>query len=537
VPARLTVVTPPWNFPVAIPAGSTLAALAAGSSVVIKPAPQASRCGAVMVEALWEAGVPREVLRLVQLSENDLGQRLIAHPAVDRVILTGGYETAELFRSFRADLPLLAETSGKNAIIVTPSADLDLAVKDVVYSAFGHAGQKCSAASLVILVGSVARSRRFRSQLVDAVASLKVGMASDPSTQMGPIIEPAAGKLLAGLTELGEGESWLVTPEKLDGAGRLWSPGVRSGVRRGSRFHLTEYFGPVLGVMTAATLEEAIAIQNEVDYGLTTGLHSLNSREIATWLDQIQAGNLYVNHGTTGAVVQRQPFGGWKKSAIGAGTKAGGPSYLMGLGSWTSARSTAGVAVGNHVVTALLSAASGGLSVDDNAMLERSARSDAAAWAAEYSSGTDVSGLSAERNIFRYVPTLVHVRLDPNEALVNLVRTLVAAATIGAPVRVSTAMAVPAPLRAAAAGATFTVQSDEEWLASAAELPSARVRLLGGDAGLLAFATDGRPTIAIYAGETTESGRVEMLPFLREQAVIITAHRFGTPNHLSDDLI
>src|SRR5690606_16884725 len=141
----LTVVTPPWNFPVAIPAGSTLSALAAGSPVIIKPARQARRCGAVMIEALWEAGVPRDVLQYVQLDGRELGQKLISDPAVERVILTGGYETAELFSSIRPDLPLLAETSGKNAIIVTPSADLDLAAKDVAYSAFGHAGQKCSA--------------------------------------------------------------------------------------------------------------------------------------------------------------------------------------------------------------------------------------------------------------------------------------------------------------------------------------------------------------------------------------------------------
>ena len=262
---------------------------------------------------------------MVQLGERELGQQLISHPAVDRVILTGGYETAELFRSFRKDLPLLAETSGKNAIIVTPSADLDLAAKDVAYSAFGHAGQKCSAASLVILVGSVAKSKRFHNQLIDAVTSLKVGYPEDPASQMGPIIEPANGKLLNALTTLGEGETWAVEPRKLDDTGKLWSPGVRSGVRRGSYFHLTEFFGPVLGVMTAETLEEAIAIQNQIEYGLTAGLHSLNADELGLWLDTIQAGNLYVNRGITGAIVQRQPFGGWKKSAVGAGTKAGGP--------------------------------------------------------------------------------------------------------------------------------------------------------------------------------------------------------------------
>ena len=165
VPVKLTVVAPPWNFPVAIPAGSTLGALAAGSGVVIKPATQARRTGSMMVQALWDAGVPADALALVHVDEGDLGRSLIADPRVDRLVLTGAYETATLFRSFRPDLALLGETSGKNAIVVTPSADLDLAVRDIVASAFGHAGQKCSAASLCILVGSVARSRRFRRQL------------------------------------------------------------------------------------------------------------------------------------------------------------------------------------------------------------------------------------------------------------------------------------------------------------------------------------------------------------------------------------
>ncbi|BDZ49285.1 hypothetical protein GCM10025867_15260 [Frondihabitans sucicola] len=129
----------------------------------------------------------------------------MSHPSVDRVILTGAFETAELFRSWRPDLELLAETSGKNAIIVTPSADLDLAVSDVIKSAFGHAGQKCSAASLVILVGSVATSERFRRQLIDAASTMRVGLPSDPATQMGPLIEPASGKLLGALTQLAPG--------------------------------------------------------------------------------------------------------------------------------------------------------------------------------------------------------------------------------------------------------------------------------------------------------------------------------------------
>ncbi|CAH0285032.1 Bifunctional protein PutA [Arthrobacter sp. Bi83] len=547
VPAKLTVVTPPWNFPVAIPAGSTLAALAAGSAVVIKPAKQARRSGAVMIEALWEAGVPRDVLTMVQLGERELGQQLISHPAVDRVILTGGYETAELFRSFRKDLPLLAETSGKNAIIVTPSADLDLAAKDVAYSAFGHAGQKCSAASLVILVGSVAKSRRFHNQLIDAVTSLKVGYPEDPTSQMGPIIEPAGGKLLNALTTLGEGENWAVEPRKLDGTGRLWSPGVRYGVRRGSYFHLTEFFGPVLGVMTAETLEEAIAIQNQIEYGLTAGLHSLSTDELGLWLDTIQAGNLYVNRGITGAIVQRQPFGGWKKSAVGAGTKAGGPNYLAGLGDWTSKESSHGSAarITHPGVRRLVNAAKAELDAAELESLQRALGSDALAWADEFGTAKDVSGLSAERNIFRYRALPVSVRLSDGETVHALLRTVAAGVLAGSKLTVSTGVELPAQVRSVLTGLDIpvTVEDDAAWLASAGrlagagKLSGARIRLIGGSAAALAEATGGRPDVAIYAHDVTEAGRVEMLPFLHEQAVSITAHRFGTLNHLSDALI
>lgn len=545
VPAKLTVVTPPWNFPVAIPAGSALAALAAGSAVVIKPAKQAARSGAVMVEALWEAGVPKDVLTMVQLGERELGKQLISHPAVDRVILTGGYETAELFRSFRKDLPLLAETSGKNAIIVTPSADLDLAAKDVAYSAFGHAGQKCSAASLVILVGSVATSKRFHNQLIDAVTSLKVGYPQDPTSQMGPIIEPANGKLLNALTTLGEGETWAVEPKQLDDSGKLWSPGVRYGVKRGSYFHLTEFFGPVLGVMTAETLEEAIAIQNQIEYGLTAGLHSLNSEELGIWLDSIQAGNLYVNRGITGAIVQRQPFGGWKKSAVGAGTKAGGPNYLAGLGGWVSAESSATAGVTHAGVQRLLNSAGPALEPAELESVQRALASDAAAWAEEFGTAKDVSGLSAERNIFRYRSLPVTIRLSEGEPLAHLLRTAAAGVLAGSALTVSTAVELPAQVRAVLTGldVSMVVESDAGWLASAGrlaqagKLSGARIRLIGGDAAALAEATGGRPDVAVYTHPVTEAGRVELLPFLHEQAVSITAHRFGTPNHLSDALI
>ncbi|MBC7724118.1 MAG: proline dehydrogenase family protein [Burkholderiaceae bacterium] len=565
VPCKLILVTPPWNFPVAIPAGGVLAALATGAAVIIKPAPQARRSAAVMVQALWDGGVPRDVLSLVDIDEGELGRTLVSHPSVGRVILTGAWDTAALFRSWRPDLPLLAETSGKNAVIVTPSADLDLAVADVVRSAFGHAGQKCSAASLVILVGSVARSPRFLRQLEDSVRSLRVGWAYDPTTQMGPIVEPAIGKLRRGLSELGDGETWLVKPEPLDATERLWSPGVRDGVNAGSEFHLTEYFGPILGIMHADTLAEAIELQNAPAYGLTAGLHSLDADEIGQWIEAVQAGNLYVNRGITGAVVRRQPFGGWKRSSVGTGTKAGGPNYLFGLGGIEpitgEQRSSVTLKGIGGRVTRLIEAAQGGLEFDGFDRVRTAAMSDEVAWKAEFGVARDVSGLDAERNVFRYLPVPVLIRVSEGQPIEHLVRALAAATLAGSVVSISVPVPVPAGLvrlfrsdNSALVVDEAMVETDAAFIARLANgiaQPSeaadlgvdgivpeprvdagsvTRIRLIGGSPLAVASAVGGSPDVAIYAAPPTAEGRVELLPYLREQAVSITAHRFGTPD-------
>ncbi len=545
-PLKLTVVTPPWNFPVAIPAGSTLAALAAGSAVIIKPAAQARLSGSVMVEALWEAGIPKDALQLVNFSDRSLGSKLVSDKRVDRLILTGGYETAELFRSLRPELPLLAETSGKNAIIVTPSADLDLAAKDVIYSAFGHAGQKCSAASVVILVGSVGRSERFKNQLLDGVKSLKVGYPSEPTTQMGPIIEPAKGKLLSALTSVEPGQRWLIQPQKLDDSGKLWSPGVRDNVKPGSEYHLTEYFGPVLGIMRAKTLEEAIELVNAIDYGLTSGLHSLDPEEINLWLENIQAGNLYVNRGTTGAIVQRQPFGGWKKSAVGAGTKAGGPNYLIGLGAWDIAPSKEKGLTPSHPQVELLLDALGRvelLSGGERAWLSQAAHLDEAAWDQEFGQAVDVSDLGVERNVFRYRPIPVRIRLSETGSPLELLRVVLAGIRAGSFFTISVPQNFDERLMWAleASGMRVDQRSDQTWYetltAEGDQLSGTRIRLIGGTLAQVSESTNGRPDIAVYDNDVLLAGRIEMLPFLREQAISITAHRFGTLNHLTDTLI
>ena len=511
VPVRLTVVTPPWNFPVSIPAGSTLAALAAGSAVILKPAHLARRCGSVLSQVLWEAGVPKDVLRLVHTDDREVGSALIADPRVDRLVLTGAFDTAEHFQALRPDLPLLAETSGKNAIVVTPHADLDLAVRDLVASAFGHAGQKCSAASLGILVGSVATSPRFLGQLVDAVRSLVVGYPEDARVQLGPLIEHPSAKLERALTRLDPGERWLVEPQACDESGRLWSPGVKAGVKAGSFFHHTECFGPVLGLMSAADVDEALAHQNAVEFGLTAGLHSLDNAEIDHWIDRVEAGNLYVNRSITGAIVRRQPFGGWKRSSVGPGTKAGGPNSLVPLSDWTTAEATRMAPPGPRVQRFLDDAAQL-LVPDDREFLTRAAGSDAAAWA-EHFVARDATGLLGERNVLRYLPTAVTVRMA-GARTVELLRVIAAGLCAGSPLAVSFAERP---------GEDVLRLLHRHGISEAPMAAAPRVRLVG------ARRTGGPTDVPVYDQPVVESGRVELLAFVREQTVSITTHRFGTP--------
>lgn len=406
-PHGTVVVASPWNFPLSIPAGGVLASLAAGNAAILKPAPEAVAVAAELAAALWEGGIPRDILQFVPCVDGDTSRRLITDPRVDAVVLTGSWDTARVFLGWRPDLKLHAETSGKNAIVVTATADLDEAVADVVHAAFGHAGQKCSAASLVVVEAAVYDDPRFLRRLADMVSTLRVGRAWDLDTAMGPVIRPPEGPLLSALTNLDPGERWVVEPKKLDEQGYMWSPGVKAGVAPGSMFHMTECFGPVLGVMRARDLHEAIELQNAPAYGLTAGLHALDPLEIEHWRDHVHAGNLYVNRGITGAIVRRQPFGGWKRSVVGPGSKAGGPNYVSSLGTWP-------VAQGDHV---------------DVGAYAQGCRK---AWA-EMSEPVDETGLVAESNAFRYRPlerVAVFVGDGADDSIVRL--ALAAASAVGA---------------------------------------------------------------------------------------------------------
>ena len=333
-PAGPVVVISPWNFPIAIPCGGIAAALAAGNTVLLKPASDTVLPAYVLCECFWRAGVPREALQFAPSSGPLISKILLSDDSIARVILTGGTQTALNILEMNPSLPLLAETGGKNATILSGLCDRDLAIKNLLHSAFSHGGQKCSATSLALLDREIFQSQEFKEQFADAVTSLRVGSAWDLSTKIGPLIRPPSGDLLRGLKELERRENWLVMPTQVGDNPCLISPGVKWNVQAGSFTHHTELFGPVLGVMEFERLEQAVEMVNATGYGLTSGLESLDDREQEIWKKKIHAGNLYINRPTTGAIVLRQPFGGLGKSAFGPGTKAGGPNYVTMLHRW-----------------------------------------------------------------------------------------------------------------------------------------------------------------------------------------------------------
>jgi RHH-type proline utilization regulon transcriptional repressor/proline dehydrogenase/delta 1-pyrroline-5-carboxylate dehydrogenase len=489
-PFGVVAVVPPWNFPVAIPAGGVLAALAAGNTVLLKPSVETPRCAEIIAEACWAAGVPSDAMAFVRTPDDDVGQRLVT--GVDAVIFTGSWETARLFQSWKPEMRLFAETSGKNALVITPQADIDLAAADLVRSAFGHSGQKCSAASLAILVGDLGDDDRFLEKVVDAATSLRVGWPLEAGVTMGPTLSAASGTLLDALTRLGRGESWVLEPRRLDESRALWSPGIKTGVLPGSEFHQTEYFGPVLGIMRALDLADAIAVANAVPFGLTGGIHSLDPAEVQEWLARVQVGNAYVNRHITGAIVARQPFGGWKRSSIGPGAKAGGPDYLLQLGTWR-----------------------------DRGDEAASPTDDRHWWDTYYGVSHDPTGLFCEQNALRYLPrpdVAVRVGLDGDPSAAR--RTLAAARAVGATPTVSAA--APHLL----ADPSGSVEDDDAFVARLAGLRFGRVRYVGvASPALRAVATE--TEVDVVDEPVVTSGRLEMRWYLREQAISRTLHRFG----------
>ena len=572
VPARpkgTVVVVSPWNFPIAIPCGGVAAALAAGNTVILKPASDTVLVAWELCQCFWRAGVSKKALQFVPCSGGNEGHALINHPKTNAVILTGGTQTALAMLRDNPGLDLYAETGGKNATIVTGLSDRDQAIKHVLHSAFSHAGQKCSATSLLLLQDEVYDDAAFRRALSEAVESIKVGSAWDLETKLGPLIRPPGGELENALRTLDPGEEWAVPPRPVEGNPNLWTPGMKYHVRPGSQSHLTEFFGPVLSVMRFEKLSEADAFVNQTGYGLTSGLESLDERECEYWKNHVQAGNLYINRVTTGAVVLRQPFGGFGKSSFGPGMKAGSPNYVAQFMDFADAHpepaAPSGVAQASKPAVSPTSKSAGppdyprvwkpaipqvgkpalrvlcealqARSCPDSERIIGAATSYDRAWREEFAQEHDHFKLVGQDNLRRYLPLRsVRIRVHPDDTPFEIFARACAACVAGCRATISVAPGETQPavtlleeLTEAWAGAIeFVEETDEQLVQGISDRQIDRVRYAHPARVLLPVlqaATEAG--VSIVRTPVSAEGRLELLWYLREQSISIDYHRYG----------
>lgn len=332
-PRGIAVVISPWNFPLAIATGMTVAALVAGNCTLLKPAETSCVIAAKLTEILVEAGIPKGVFQYVPGRGSKVGAYLVNHPDTHLIAFTGSQEVGCRIYADAAKLQpgqkhlkrVIAEMGGKNALIVDESADLDQAVVGVVQSAFSYSGQKCSAASRVIVLEPIYDA--FVRRLVEATRSLNIGAAEAVSTQVGPVIDGTARDRIREYIEKGRAEAKVALEMPAADSGYFVGPTIFSEVPPTATIAQEEIFGPVVAVIRVKDFQEAIAVANNTNYALTGGLYSRTPSHIQLAEEQIEVGNLYINRSITGAIVARQPFGGFKLSGV--GSKAGGPDYLL----------------------------------------------------------------------------------------------------------------------------------------------------------------------------------------------------------------
>ncbi len=332
-PKGIAAVIAPWNFPFAISIGMASAAIVTGNPVIYKPSSLSSAVGYGLVELFREAGLPDGVFNYCPGRGSVMGDYLVEHPKVSVIAFTGSMEVGLRIQEKAARVQpgqeqckrVIAEMGGKNAIIIDDDADLDEAVLHVLYSAFGFQGQKCSACSRVIVLDSI--YDRFMGRVIEACKSLKIGPAEDPVNYMGPVIDAAAQKKIKEYVEVARKEGKIAVEREVPAEGYYVPLTVVEGITPEHRIGQEEIFGPVLAVMRVKTFDEAIAMANSTRFALTGGVFSRSPKHLEQGKKEFRVGNLYLNRNNTGALVYRQPFGGFKMSGV--GSKSGGPDYLL----------------------------------------------------------------------------------------------------------------------------------------------------------------------------------------------------------------
>jgi RHH-type proline utilization regulon transcriptional repressor/proline dehydrogenase/delta 1-pyrroline-5-carboxylate dehydrogenase len=397
---------------------------------------------------------------------------------------------------------------------------------------------------LLILEREVYEDESFKKQLVDAARSYAVGSCWDFENRMGPLIQPPAGDLKRAVTELEAGESWALQPENVRKNPFLWTPGIKWGVRQGSFTHVTEFFGPLLGVMCAENLDHAIEMVNQTGYGLTSGIESLDRREQEYWKDRITAGNLYINRGTTGAIVLRQPFGGMGKSALGAGIKAGGPNYVFQFMNFEDIGFPFSGAIQNdHPLLRLvqewkvkLDWGQLGEFKTDLTRTIRAVKSYLYHWEQEFSRAKDYFRLRGQDNISRYLPVgTVVVRVHPDDGLFDVLARIAAVKISGCELFISLAPGLKNPVTRFLFGeqgkrfvgdVPMTDQTDKDLTAMIEAVQ--RIRYAAPDrVSDEVFHAAAETGFYISRTKVSMDGRIELLQYFQEQSICSNYHRYG----------
>ena len=493
------LVLSPWNFPCAIPCGGVVAALASGNTCILKPATVAAPVAWLFAKAFWEAGVPKQALQVI-IADREATPLLTSSPIIKHVILTGGTETAQALAHANPRKPLSAETGGKNVMIISAKSDRDHAIMNACRSAFGNAGQKCSACSLLLVERSVYNHPEFFEKLKDCASSLKVGGVWNAGNIVGPMITNKNEKLERAF-QLEPGERWLIAPEFVDEKHYILRPTIKVDVKPGSFTFRTELFAPLLAVAPYDTLEEAVDLVNGLDYGLTSGLQSLDEQEQLYWKNHILAGNLYINRGITGAIVNRQPFGGMKLSAFGPGLKAGGPNYVAQF-----------------------------MIITDNGQQTTDYRTSYAEWyEKEFRHPRNIQPMiRGEQNVFRYLPLTggMALRLFGDETKEQLEMVCLAAKTVGTPLTVS-ADDGNSLLDVARAQGAKTIQEN---LAAFCESIKRfeRIRTISAEVPDVVFQAAANCDKYIAQALPVHNGRIELTHYIKEQSIANEYHRYGS---------
>ena len=496
------LVLSPWNFPCAIPCGGVVAALASGNTCILKPATVAAPVAWLFAKAFWEAGVPKEALQVI-IADREATPLLTTSPVIKHIILTGGTETAQQIEHINPLVPLSAETGGKNVMILSAKGDRDHAIMNACRSAFGNAGQKCSACSILLVERSVYKDPEFMEKLKDCASSLKVGGVWNAGNIVGPMITNHNEKLEKAC-QLEPGEKWLIAPEFVDEKKYILKPTVKINVKPDSYTFRTELFAPLLAVTPFDTLEEAVDLVNSLDYGLTSGLQSLDEQEQKYWKNHIKAGNLYINRGITGAVVNRQPFGGMKLSAFGPGLKAGGPNYCTQF-----------------------------MYITDKPGSTTDYKQSYAAWyEKEFKHARNIQPkIRGEQNVFRYLPVDggMVLRLFGDETLEQVQMVQLAAQTVGTQLIVS--MDAANPLFAQLEG-----EKKQENMAAFLESIKnyGRVRVISSRMPDVIREAAANYDKYIACAAPVKDGRIELALYIQEQSIANEYHRYGSQIEVPD---